>query len=380
MTEAQRAALLSALAGMGVMEFWPDSIESPDARIMFQGHQRAFDECSRAIAASNNREAIPFVFLSRSMLNACAFTKEGHQFIGMNWGSVIVIQDLFFRMLASPRVLPHIGDISVESDEPRLQRLEVDAAHLPCSDGHPFAMDVAPQDPARAFYALNLAQIALDFLFIHEHQHLVGGHLHLLPGTFVIEETQPLPTDNIFIRHVLELEADAAAANFSLGIASDRKGNAWRISPSVAPFLATEKSRHEAWLFSILTLFMLMEQANNRAFFAGHPPPLTHPAAVMRRAMLAILVFWRRGPFKKLDIALVKGATIVVQVHQALQAVAEDQEQIMWGLDLVGKSRSEDMKRLIACWRTLHPRLHELAAANGAEPAPMDLVETLAQF
>jgi hypothetical protein len=256
--------------------------------------------------------------------------------------------------------------------------LELDAARLPSSNGHPFAMDVSPCDPVRAFYAMNLAQIALDFLFIHEHQHVAGGHLSFLAGASAVEE-MAMPADDVFTRHVLEMEADAAAANFSLGIACDLKGNAWRIDPVLAPHIETLRSRQDAWLFAIWSLFFLMEGAANRAFFEGRPLSLTHPASIRRRAFLAIHVFQRRTqvPF---DEAMKWAVSAFIAVHQAMMAIAEGQEQVVIGVDLICKNHAGDLERLVSRWHELHPQLAEQARKNGANSAPRDVIEGCRSF
>ena len=64
-----------------------------------------------------------------------------------------------------------------------------------------------------------------------------------------MSETNGPALADLMTSHVLELEADAAAANFSLNIALNR---AWddTIPPALLPSLATDKSRFQAWLFN----------------------------------------------------------------------------------------------------------------------------------
>jgi len=375
----KRNALLKVLAQKGEFEFTTDSLGSEEARMLFEGPRGVFEGYSRELAAAESRaEPIPFLYLSRSTLNARALRCDGHDFIGINWGTIVLLQDLFFRMMATPHVFSEIGDPDAELDFSTLPALPLDAALLPTAGGAPFEFPVTPQHPARAMYAIFLAQVTFDFIFIHEHQHIVGGHLAFLEqgrqGMAAIEQ-EPGVAD-LMTSHVLELEADAAAANFSLNIACDRQGNKWRIPEVLAPYLTTEKSRYRAWLFAVHTLFLIMEDASNRAFLAGRPGRTTHPVAVFKRGTMANLVFGRRGPFKKLEKAIPVGFEMLIGAHEALASVVDGREKFMIGVDLFGPGQDDGHRLLVRRWREMRPRLQELASANGAQSAPADLIAT----
>jgi hypothetical protein len=173
--------------------------------------------------------------------------------------------------------LPDIGDVSLEEEGENLPRLEVDAAALPHVEGVPFGLTVGPACQARAEYAQFLTQIALDFLFVHEHQHAAGGHLEYSRGCCnrMAESDGNDSISDLLTAHVLEFEADAAAANFSLKIACDMKGNAWRITDAARPFLTTFRQRHSAWLFAVsLCLSSSSERMSFSAPNHADPPPI----------------------------------------------------------------------------------------------------------
>jgi hypothetical protein len=234
--------------------------------------------------------------------------------------------------------------------------------------------ETMPADAVRRLYALFLAEIALNFLFMHEYQHIAGGHLSFLTGARRdMSETNGPALADLMTSHVLELEADAAAANFSLNIALNR---AWddTIPPALLPSLATDKSRFQAWLFAVHTLFLLMEEATNRAFFAGRAPPATHPDSVFKRGTLAILVFARRGPFPKAADAFQAGMEMLMAAHEVLAGVAEGREQLMLGVDLFGEQDQDSIPLVAQRWQEMRPELQRLAALNGAHCAPDDLI------
>jgi hypothetical protein len=381
MTDEQQSALLRALAGMGEFAFYPEDLEFEPAKALFNGPRKIFDACADAIAKSNDTaQAVPFTYLSNSSLNARAFRSAGHHFIGINWGTVVLLHDIFYRMLAVPMVFPEIGDPDAESRFDPLPRLPIDARDLPYNEGIPFGLTICPQDPVRALYAHYLAQVALDFIYIHEHQHVVGGHLQYLKGdhrSMAAIEAEPSVGD-LMTFFVLELEADAAAANFSLGIACDRKGNAWRVPAPLAPYMTTAKLRWRAWLFAVHTLFLIMEEATYRVSKPKATVTDVHPTAVLRRGTLANLVFARRSDFRNPEVAFKMGVAACLDAHQAMRAVIDGRDRLILAVDVFGPQRDTGERMLAKRWLTMRPELETLAAKNGANTAPEDLIMILA--
>ena len=64
-------------------------------------------------------------FIENSSLNACAFIFEGFDFIGINWGAVLVIREVFDRIMSCPNILPHIGDPSKVTALPKLFNMNI---------------------------------------------------------------------------------------------------------------------------------------------------------------------------------------------------------------------------------------------------------------
>jgi hypothetical protein len=96
MHPSKRTALLKVLAQMGELEFLPDEIEPADVRPVFTRPRDLFRSYAASLASRYGRaDPIPFLYLHQSHLNACAFRCDGHGFVGINWGCVILLQDLF---------------------------------------------------------------------------------------------------------------------------------------------------------------------------------------------------------------------------------------------------------------------------------------------
>lgn len=198
MSPEAKAKAAEALRLYGFREFDPSVITYPPARGMFGWHARVFDSCAYAVAAiAPNRKQILFVFLDQPELNACAFKHGDDGYIGINCGSVLVLHDLFLRMMANPTFMPEIGNAGGEKALEKLPRLETNCLALPRTTELPYGLVTAPYDPVRTVYAAHLAQIALDFLFLHEYRHVEGGHLHWSNlSTAYMAQVQSTPPEN----------------------------------------------------------------------------------------------------------------------------------------------------------------------------------------
>jgi hypothetical protein len=180
---------------------------------------------------------------------------------------------------------------------------------------------------------------------------------------------------DLLTAHVLEFEADAAAANFSLKIACDMKGNAWRITDAARPFLTTFEQRYSAWLFSVFTLFIIVERANE-LIGAKSRKPSTHPSPILMRAFFTMLIFARQGPFNKPEAAITYGASVLDAVHRGIRAVTDEALTTNFGLDLVAPSRNAHMRALGEQWQRMYPELQRLGAKTGTQPTPIDLIDS----
>jgi len=369
----QEKALHSALADMGESEFWVDDIEFEPARKMFRWYRSIYSSLGVELAKSHAGTCpASFLFLRRSQVNACAFRYGGFNFIGMNWGCVCVFQDVFMRMLACPNVLPEVGNSQAERMPEPLSRIPLDADELPSQDGAPYGGTVSPECPARAAYAHFLTQIALDYLYIHEYQHIAAGHLDLLAGktkrTSISGDSE---IGKILIGHVLELEADAMATNFSLKFACDLKGNAWRVDEEARPFLSTLNDRYTAWMFATLTLFILLEEADS---LRKDSKPSSHPSAILMRSFFLMNIFSDYGPFRKSHRAMGFGMRMLDEAHRGLGQIVKRAPVRSFHFGLLAPNRFAHMKALAEKWQAMRPELERAAAAHGAKAAPVDIV------
>ena len=75
---------------------------------------------------------LPFAYvdiIDNPTINACSdMNKNGNYFIGIHIGTLIVLQEAFFRMLASKNIFTDIGDTSKEVNPPKIRSLQIDVS------------------------------------------------------------------------------------------------------------------------------------------------------------------------------------------------------------------------------------------------------------
>ncbi len=168
---------------------------------------------ARADAAIPSLPPIYFDLVDNSELQAWAFTYEGRYFIALHMGAIDALCALFYRMLADPEVLPHVGDPTKENPNlPILPALGPDAQ--PLIDAG--VVITEPRDETRRDYAINLWITAVRFLGVHEVCHISEGHVdyfaQVLRAGFMPEfGFRPRSTDEARDLQTMELFADNRA-------------------------------------------------------------------------------------------------------------------------------------------------------------------------
>ncbi len=376
----QRVALQKFLSARSEREFSADQLVVPE-KGLFLNYSDLFLAYSKDLRRlrSNPAANIPFIYLDRSDFNACAFEHDGHRFIAMNWGVVVLLHDLFFRMLASPDVLKHIGNPSSERRHPKHSRLPINAKDLPITPQQPFGFSIDPNDPFRGHYAVYLAQLALDFLFMHEHQHSSGGHLHFeneIPESQISELELDTWTGDLLTRHVLELEADSMAANFIVGASYESSRYARRLPPGIADHLSSKEFCYEARFFAVFSLFLLMEETskNRRG---------THPSPIFRMWLITVIGM-ATSPMREktqsddVNALLSYAMSIFKEVDIAFSAIADRPEPKKFVIERIAPSDMEHKDRLGTHWLKMRPRLLELAKNHGSWCMPTSFIHQFA--
>jgi hypothetical protein len=189
---------------------------------------------------------------------------------------------LFKRMLADRRVLPHVGNPQEEEYEhpplarPVLQSLLAD-----------FQKNGVPPPPKgdRQQFFLFLSQMSFAFLMLHELTHIRNGHVDFLEARRLpfLQELggTPLARDEAPLYQALEVDADIGACGFAFDLVSDMKRSD---ETAVCPPLQTYESRLSVLSMAIFSFFRgFTDKPLDGADLLGnaHPPDRFRYAAFM---------------------------------------------------------------------------------------------------
>jgi hypothetical protein len=312
-------------------------------------------------------------------LNAYAFKSEDFYFIGLNAGSVLVIEDAFSTLLSHPSVLPEVGNVSAEAkafDEIPAGFPIVNALSLndPVATGRR-CNRYAPKDPIRWHYAQCLTNCALDFLMRHELGHILYGHVDYLERTgqrallpeLDLESESPLSTD---VLQMMELQADSFASEcYASLLGNPRLFNTISFMLQKGLTLA-ELIRGK--LFSIAILFRLFAQVESRADYsrldATSPlRPVTrleeksHPRSVTR--------FQTCRTIQRIALKRDRSGEVLKTFEDVSTAVLRDVQDIWCRFKLPGRTieaeEEIDIKDFVLTWL-----MYDVAGINAFSPVP----------
>lgn len=230
---------------------------------------------------------IHFDFILNGNFNACAFQEQGRYFIGYNTGTQYLLQLVFFRMLADPRLFDFIGDPAGELQDPTpLVRYAADAEQMYRAGLVP----LRPRGEARWAYACELVRRATTFLVGHEIAHITRGHVGYLQSVtghgFIAEVGwRDTGAGGTAERQALEADADARSTQSAMATAALTHADRDR-DPS--HFMATRTSVEDLlfdWAFAMNTVFRLFGDVRFDPATAGDPP---YPPEPLRRFMATI--------------------------------------------------------------------------------------------
>ena len=204
---------------------------------------------------------IHFDFIKNSDVNAFAFKADGRYFIGVNYGTVYLLELLLTRMLADPRLFEMIGNPAEEdSNLPPLTEYtpQADKMH---NAGH---TATSPKTLPRQSYAAELFYSAIRFIVGHEIAHITFGHVDYIQtknGTALVAESEwqkgGSPAQASFERQCIESQADMRSIHSAVETLKLHHRHyqvqipLWYDSPPSERFLIF------SWAFSMNTFFRL---------------------------------------------------------------------------------------------------------------------------
>ncbi len=211
-----------------------------------------------------------FDYIADESINAVAKENDGCGYIGFNWGTIVILGDVFCRMFSHPEVLKSIGNAERESldlifqdgvllngDILQEKRWGIDG---PKNNQIWAAM---PKDSIRGHIAEICRLLALDFLCLHELAHVGYGHTRYLKDKFGIPflfEFNSLvsPSELQIVRQALEMSADAFAATVSLSAFLTNREDIVEHIPEIKIIL-DYKVAIFLWAFAITVLFYVFD-------------------------------------------------------------------------------------------------------------------------
>lgn len=312
------------------------------------------------------REApkIQFGFINNPELNAVAIIAEDDEyFIGINAGTVIIIYDIFYRMLSYTNLLPQIGDPKQETlSEPSLRSFYLDAdLMITCGDPDYKTLKLLyPKDDTRRHYANHLVSIAIDFLIAHEVTHVLNGHLCLIKSKFskshYYETSNTDSREEILLRQVLEMDADTVGATRVISNLL-RHHSEQQVSEQFNQLYQDPNTLLQSYAFSILSILRIMAESPN--YDTVPINSLTHPFPRVRsHIILCNLIGYIRKDYPaiytKLSTDLIIKIFLEVELaHKAITGIPVDKVKITKEITYGAQQASDFLER----WKEVRPSL-----------------------
>jgi hypothetical protein len=366
---------------VGFGGLFKDSLVIPPYNRLYSHHRSQFESHVKSIEGirpADSRLKIAVEFDDSTQFNAFAIPCDDQYFVGVPFGTVLILNDLFLRIMASHDALLNIGEPTAQPKPPLLDRIPVDARSLPITSDNPLGLVVGPIDPVREAYASYLIQIAFEFLFAHEYQHIEGGHLSWLlnSGRSMLCEfwADELTTGEALNQQVLEIDADAAAVRWSLKITMDQSNDHWRIPPAISDLMAVPDNRLIAWLFAVGALFRLMDEMGRST---GHFTRTSHPPALMRLYFCFPAVSYIVGNLPLTHEVSELIPLAITEVDVAFRSIARATPDGSGITDGLSPEYPAHVNRLVKHWPRIRRKVSPIAAKWGGSNVPDEYFESI---
>ncbi|WP_421830354.1 hypothetical protein [Larkinella sp.] len=235
---------------------------------------------------------VHFDFINNPNFNATAFIHKGKEFIGFNYGLILMVYEIFNRILSSPKIFPDLGNVELEHEHEKLPVLtpnfEVVRDQYEEKKYSPY---VYPVDETRSYYANDLADLALNFLLLHEIAHLRYGHLsyvnHKMGMDFIMEFDGEIERKiNPLTNKLLEWNADNWANETEAGIVYECFQRNMFQSDILNKSTGSLDQAIHAWLFTVSVLHRLSAGVRR----LGNLGPPEHYPSPLERHLTSIIM------------------------------------------------------------------------------------------
>jgi hypothetical protein len=317
-------------------------------------------------------------------MNAIAFVENKQGYIGIFRGAILLVYDLFYRLLSHPDIFPEIGDPNRELV--RQFHSEGTSRHYSGLISKRSPDDqrigaVLPNDPARIAHANWLALNALDFLLQHEIAHIRHGHceywdsIHGVPFLAELNANSGLSTHDSLTRQTLEMDADAYAATNAISrILSFYKGSKLgviQIGQHSVRFPATSIEALRSWQYAVQFLFWMLGLSFDPATLdtISHPFPAHRILLIVGTADAALRISADEGirsDFRALQTGLM---TSMINSHQAISGgILDPNFGLLIDAYLPGGVFQQHSARVLEHWKIIRPELIRFSHAPNLAP------------
>ncbi|MEO7716911.1 MAG: hypothetical protein ABIY70_11970 [Capsulimonas sp.] len=217
--------------------------------------------------------------VASAKVSAVASSADGNAYIGMHIGTVLVLYDLFLRMMATDRVLPEIGNVAVENHEQIFGgKLYATYFDLPqyLEGSWP-----SPVSEHRKEAAATLTLMAVENGVYHEFGHIALGHLtKQINGTVLsyVEEEGGVTRLPPMIAQMLEWQADCWAVRETVKAITYNRG--------VRPSPSMRQSPKDQLFYRLFSLYCFLSVVAQTTLLPEDFESVWHPTPGMRQLYL----------------------------------------------------------------------------------------------
>lgn len=347
---------------------WYADINNPSNGIFAGNTLKAMDDVINFLNVKFHASKFPPIilnFIDNHTINACATKYKGHYLIGINIGTLEIINYMLLRAFAHPDVLSQFGNIKEETPPSKIFN-----AQIQTMDQLIAAFDlteaVAPVGSERRQLAMILTGDVMHYIVCHELIHIINGHVDYRNsklGNYYLDEDQHtiLTEDQALFSQTLEMDADSIAMNiiFNLNRFSIRHPEI--IVPGCEFIYQNEADRLFLSCFSINFYWRLFGM--NKPTFQSIKYS-THPSAAMRQFMIASTIVSKLIVLKETDleeIMLKKCTEAVNSVEYAFSVLSEQGYDNSTFRSVLQKSEREHIAKLCKNWANVRPLLEPFA-------------------
>lgn len=224
---------------------------------------------------------IIYDFVNSEDFNAFAMKSTNEYIIGINEAVILILFNLFNRMLACNDVLVHIGDSSEEDYSKTVNDYYVSTKDLITKGYGGKYESIEPKNKLRKYYAIHLTKLAMEFIFEHELSHILFGHVDYLNAKYGIRTYSEfnfknvINADNLDIQ-TLEMDADCTALARCCALAKRRVDNPNMVYSEFQIFYKNLYDSFSDIDFAICNVFRLFGDGDYQNVEPGkssHPDP-----------------------------------------------------------------------------------------------------------